>query len=85
MLDKFNFYPCEIKDWTGRYRRIQGNESTFHIRRRNTDEWWLVIDWITDEDNASCWAKYCIGVKNLVDAVVKGKKVLGGGMVVVYF
>lgn len=46
------FHPSEIKFWQGRYRRIVGNESTFHIRDDN-GVWRLEINWRTDEFTAT--------------------------------
>ena len=74
----FEFYPCEIEYWSGRYGRIVGNGTSFHIRYCD-DELRLMLDWRTDDETAQCLAKDSSGVRDLIKAVLNGKEFLGGG------
>ena len=74
----FEFYPCEIEYWSGRYGRIVGNGTSFHIRYCD-DELRLMLDWRTDDETAQCLAKDSSGVRDLIKAVSNGKKFLGSG------
>ena len=51
----FEFYPCEIEYWSGRYGRIVGSGTSFHIRDCD-GELWFMLDWRTDDETARCLA-----------------------------
>ena len=74
----FEFCPCEIGYWSGRYGRIVGSGTSFHIRDCD-GELWLMLDRRTDDETARCLAKDSSGVRDLIKAVSNGKKFLGSG------
>jgi hypothetical protein len=71
------FTECGPKAWNGRYARIPGDSSVFHIRYLN-GKWWPVIEWNTEEGLATCAALVCNAAKKLADAVTKAKLLAGG-------
>lgn len=72
------FYPCRPTPWKGRYGRVMGDRAVFHLR--HTDgHLWPVLDWQTDEGVASCRAIECAATVELIDAVARVKRHVGGG------
>lgn len=72
------FQACEPMPWNGRYGRIVGNTSVFHLRYVN-GRLWPVLLWETDNGIASCGAIDCPATNELVNAVAKAKRRAGGG------
>jgi hypothetical protein len=70
------FSPCKPRIWQGRYARIPGTTTAFHLRFRN-GHWWPEVDWMVDDDTAHCQMIKTAGVTELVEAVLAGKRKLG--------
>src|SRR5690242_16038545 len=64
--------------WAGRYRRIPGQTTVFHVRWMN-GEWWPVVDWRRGDDTGTCAMVARGDVGELVEAVQLGKRTLGVG------
>lgn len=77
MGNDFEFQPKPIEKWKGRYARIPGDESVFHIKNIDGQKS-LVLNWKTGEYEATCCACACHGVKNLINAVISAKRKMGG-------
>lgn len=75
MKAAFDFVKPKI--WSGRYSRIMGNESVFHLKRMG-GELWPVIVWVKDDLELTCVAVESDAVRQLSRAVAQGKKFLGG-------
>ena len=71
------FKPIETKPWLGRYGRIPGEESVFHIKRVH-GRMCITAIWKTGDYVATCKACNCQGVSGLTQAIIKAKKRLGG-------
>lgn len=76
--DRFTFQACPITDWKGRYSRIPGDGSVFHVRMVDGRSQ-IVIDWCRDECTAACLAIDSSSVRKLIQAVLAAKRKLGGG------
>jgi hypothetical protein len=63
--------------WNGRYARVMGDTSVFHIRHTG-GRLWPVLDWETDAGIATCRAMECAAASELVAAVAQAKRRLGG-------
>jgi hypothetical protein len=72
------FQPCRPKVWKGRYGRIPGDTSIFHIRLTR-GAWWPEVEWTIDDDTARCRMIDSGDVRPLVDAIVAGKRAQGVG------
>ena len=72
------FSPSKPKLWTGRYARIPGDTSVFHLRYFS-GQLRVAINWNTDDGNANCPAVSCDTATSLAEAVEKGKRAAGGG------
>ena len=70
--------PIAPRVWNGRYKRVPGDTTTFHIRHINR-AWWPVVDWAIQDEKATCPMVDGSDVDVLVDAVNNGKAALGGG------
>ena len=72
------FEPCEPEYWRGRYARVPGEKSVFHLkhydgRRR------AAIYWQTDEGTATCYALESEPEQQLARAVESAKRMASGG------
>lgn len=76
--DRFKFQACPIKDWQGRYARIPGDGSVFHVRMLDGRPQ-VVIQWCRDECTGTCLALEDNAVRKLTQAVLAAKRKLGGG------
>jgi hypothetical protein len=70
------FQPRRPKKWNGRYARIPGDTSVFHIRLAHGG-WWPEVEWRIDDDTARCRMVDSGDVRLLVDAIVAGKRAQG--------
>jgi hypothetical protein len=77
VIEDCQFRPIETKPWLGRYGRIPGEESVFHIKRVDGCMCITAI-WKTGDYVATCKACNCQGVSSLTQAVIRAKERLGG-------
>ena len=71
------FNHCRPRLWTGRYARVPGDTSVFHLRNVN-GRMRVVIEWNIDDECATCAAVPCDTADVLAKAVEQGKLVAGG-------
>jgi hypothetical protein len=62
--------------WRGRYARIPGEGTAFHVRRRG-DTWWPLVIWVADREIATCPMVAGGAAADLAMAVSQGKRLLG--------
>ena len=62
--------------WGGRYARIPGDETVFHLRHYEGRQW-PVIQWSTDEGTATCPAVKCAAADLVAKAVAQAKRAMG--------
>ena len=74
--DRCSFLQQGPQIWSGRYARIPGEQTAFHIRRRD-DAWWPFAVWAAGEEIASCPMVDCGAAADLARAVNRGKRLLG--------
>jgi hypothetical protein len=72
-----HFEPCRPKVWNGRYSRIPGDTSVFHLHSIG-GRLWPVILWDVEDDRGTCKAVACEAIEPLVKAVVAAKRLSGG-------
>ena len=73
MSDIFpQFKGLEPRVWTGRYKRIAGDSTAFHIRKD-----WPVIKWKKDGSVGICEMVECGAARELLRAVKNGKRHFG--------
>src|SRR5688572_28711399 len=77
MSTKLVFSTCSPRPWTGRYSRIPGDRSVFHIQTVGR-QWSPVILWHRDEGLGTCEAVDSPAVRRLTDAITSAKRQLGG-------
>ena len=71
------FHACPPTPWSGRYGRVVGDSTVFHLR--HTDgRLWPVLYWETDAGTVTCHAIDCAATVELVDAVAQAKRHAGG-------
>ncbi len=63
--------------WSGRYARVPGETTAFHVRLVD-GVWWPVVDWAFDSTTAECPMVESAGAAALASAVNEGKRFLGG-------
>lgn len=73
---QLRFRPVRPASWQGRYARIPGETTVFHLRY-TTDGWWPVVDWTRGDDTGHCWMVDSDDVPALVAGVLAGKRALG--------
>jgi hypothetical protein len=71
------FNICSPSPWTGRYARIPGDRSVFHLQT-NGGRWCPVILWRWEDGLGTCVAIDLPAVRQLTDAVAAAKQQLGG-------
>src|SRR5688572_7591282 len=71
------FQTWPLMPWNGRYARVIGDTSVFHLRHTG-GRLWPVLDWETDAGIATCRAVECAAAGELVSAVAKAKRHFGG-------
>jgi len=73
----FEFFRERPRLWTGRYARIPGETTAFHVRLIE-GEWWPVVDWTIEDETAQCPMVNSDGAAALARAVNAGKRLLDG-------
>ena len=76
--EAFRFQPVTAKVWTGRYRRVPGDTTTFHVHYRD-GRWWPVVEWARGDEAAICPLVDDGDGAGLANAVNAGKAAHGGG------
>src|SRR5271167_4470716 len=71
------FTSCRPTVWKGRYARVPGDRSVFHLQWVN-GRWWPVVLWHTEEGRATCHAIDCHATRALADSVAQAKREAGG-------
>lgn len=71
------FWPQAPTQWQGRYARIPGDTSVFHLQYVE-DKWWPVVIWKIFDRIATCPAIATPSVKDLAKAVTRAKLHAGG-------
>jgi hypothetical protein len=71
------FQACQPVSWKGRYGRVMGDSSVFHLRYLD-GRLWPVLLWETDAGVTSCRAIDCTATGELVHAVAQAKRLAGG-------
>lgn len=76
-MTDFGFSAATPRLWRGRYKRIPGQSTVFHVRLRN-GLWWPWIDWETVDGVAHCPMVDSVATRQLASAVNAGKGYLRG-------
>jgi hypothetical protein len=76
-VDTLHFQECQPVPWNGRYARVMGDSSVFHLRYTD-GRLWPVLIWQTEAGLTSCRAIDCQATVGLVDAVARAKQHAGG-------
>lgn len=76
-MSELQFQGSELRPWYGRYSRIPGDRSVFHLTYTG-GRMWPVIYWETEEGTATCEARCSDAVEQLADAVERAKRKAGG-------
>lgn len=71
------FNPCRPRTWHGRYDRIPGDNSVFHLKYVG-GRLWPIIYWETEDGTATCPAVNCEAASQLANAVERAKIMAGG-------
>ena len=72
------FKACRPTPWAGRYARIPGDNSVFHLRSVG-GRLWPTMQWQTEEGIGTCAALPCSAAEQMAQAVEKAKHHAGGG------
>jgi hypothetical protein len=72
-----SFRACAPAAWSGRYARIPGEGTVFHLRFVD-GELWPVIIWKTEDGKGTCKALRCDAAADLSHAVRRAKLLAGG-------
>lgn len=76
-MTRLRVAPVAPRVWPGRYARIPGGATAFHVRLVD-GRWWPVVDWVVDDTTAQCPMVASDGAAALADAVNAGKALFGG-------
>lgn len=73
----FKFEAFQPTPWEGRYSRIPGDTSVFHLEIVN-GRWWPTIKWAQDGGLGTCIAKDSAAIRQLAQSVNAAKVLMGG-------
>lgn len=76
-LATVRFAPLEPVQWRGRYARIPGKTTAFHLQYVKGKLWPIVL-WRIGDDTAKCPAVASTSISNLVKSVARAKVLAGG-------
>lgn len=76
-MTPFAVAPVTPHLWEGRYARIPGETTAFHVRLVE-GRWWPVIEWASGGMTAECPMVDSVGATALASSVNAGKTLLGG-------
>jgi hypothetical protein len=71
------FYECKPTPWEGRYARIPGDCSVFHLWSVDGRPWPVML-WDTDQGRGTCKAVNCDAAARLAHGVQRAKRYAGG-------
>jgi hypothetical protein len=71
------FHECRPTPWNGRYARIPGDDTVFHLEYID-GQLWPVILWNTDDGRGTCRAMQCEAAARLAASVARAKRCAGG-------
>ena len=71
------FQGCKPSLWSGRYAKIPGDNTVFHLKYMN-GRMWPVVFWETEDGTGTCAACECDAAAQLADAVEAAKRKAGG-------
>src|SRR5262245_42601889 len=77
MSGSLAFNICSPRQWEGRYARIPGDRSVFHVQA-NGGRWRPIILWHREAGLGTCMAVDSPAVRELTEAVIAAKRQLGG-------
>src|SRR5687768_8526489 len=77
MTASTQFVGSAPRRWNGRYSRIPGEKTTFHVKWNN-GRWWPWVLWAVDDEVAQCPMVDSAAACALASAVNAGKTMLGG-------
>lgn len=77
MAEDFGFVPSQPFDWKGRYGRIPGDQSVFHLRR-DGGRLWPVIEWHRHGEMGECTALDSPDARLMAQSIASAKRRLGG-------
>ena len=73
------FVPCDPRIWRGRYNRIPGDASVFHLRYYAPWKcFWPVCEWPHNGELLLCWFAYSDAVLQMTRMVVQAKQESSG-------
>jgi hypothetical protein len=78
MSKSLTFTTCRARSWEGRYARIPGDRTVFHIQT-SSGRLCPVILWHREDGVGTCAAVDAPAVRQLTQAVTAAKQQLGGG------
>ena len=67
------FLPLPIRLWHGRYARIPGDSSVFHVRFQEAEAA-ICIDWDRGDERGTCLAVETPASQALLEAVLEAKR-----------
>lgn len=76
-MGNLTFTPCKIKEWTGRYARVEGYASVFRVKTIDGRKK-IIITSVSDYTKAICEAQMSPALNEVIKAVIAGKRALGG-------
>ncbi len=71
------FLPIRPRRWTGRYARIPGDTTVFHVRLLGKG-WSPCVEWVIGDETAVCPMASVDSARALAGAVNAAKQILGG-------
>jgi hypothetical protein len=77
MPPTFTFSPSTPRLWSGRYARIPGEKTAFHVRLID-GAWWPQVDWAVEDEVGHCPMVESDAAERLAAAVGDAKRFLGG-------
>lgn len=76
MTGVLRFRALSPRSWLGRYSRVPGQTTVFHVRLR-AGRWWPLVEWALEDEIGSCAMVDEGDVESLAEAVNAGKAALG--------
>lgn len=76
-MSEHGFSPVKSQLWQGKYKRIPGQTTVFHVRLQK-GQWWPWVDWETRSGVSHCAMVDSVAARRLASAVNSGKGYLMG-------
>ncbi len=71
------FKKVDIRNWKGRYSRIPGKTSVFHLKKSG-GEYKVAVYWEKNGDVATCYAVDSASMTAMTNAIARAKTAMGG-------